>query len=151
MNELQGNLITETLRGRFTVLVHGCNCYGVMGAGLAKQVAEAFPEAQSADRATPVGMRGKLGTCSIGMARRDDRWISIVNAYTQLTYWGPQPRADYGALERAMRWVADAYRDRSIGVPLIGAGLGGLEEARVRVILNECFEGIDATLVIFKR
>lgn len=35
MNIIKGDLIALVLEGRFDVIVHGCNCMCVMGAGLA--------------------------------------------------------------------------------------------------------------------
>jgi hypothetical protein len=40
--EIQGNLITLALQGKFDVIVHGANCHSVMGAGLAPQMAKVF-------------------------------------------------------------------------------------------------------------
>ena len=38
MKIISGNLITLALEGHFDVIVHGCNCFGVMGAGIAAQM-----------------------------------------------------------------------------------------------------------------
>ena len=40
--EIKGDIIKEALSGKYDVVGHGCNCFCVMGAGLAPQMAEAF-------------------------------------------------------------------------------------------------------------
>ena len=42
MKIISGNLITLALEGHFDVIVHGCNCFGVMGAGIAAQMQTHF-------------------------------------------------------------------------------------------------------------
>jgi len=39
---VDGDLIKLALKGEFDVIVHGCNCFCQMGAGIAPQMAEAF-------------------------------------------------------------------------------------------------------------
>ena len=39
---VDGDLIKLALSGKFDVIVHGCNCFCTMGAGIAPQMAEAF-------------------------------------------------------------------------------------------------------------
>lgn len=41
-NEIDGNLITLALEGKFDIITHGCNCFCTMGAGIAPQIAKAF-------------------------------------------------------------------------------------------------------------
>ena len=42
INYVDGDLIKLAKQGRFDVIVHGCNCFCQMGAGIAPQMAEAF-------------------------------------------------------------------------------------------------------------
>jgi O-acetyl-ADP-ribose deacetylase (regulator of RNase III) len=42
INYVDGDLIKLALKGDFDVVVHGCNCFCQMGAGIAPQMAEAF-------------------------------------------------------------------------------------------------------------
>lgn len=53
--EVNGDLIKLALSGKFTAIAHGCNCYKTMGAGIAKQIAERFPNVFEADKATMLG------------------------------------------------------------------------------------------------
>lgn len=45
MKSIRGNLLALARSGRFDVIVHGCNCRHAMGAGIAKQIKDSFPEA----------------------------------------------------------------------------------------------------------
>ena len=40
INYVDGDLIKLAKQGRFDVIVHGCNCFCQMGAGIAPQMAE---------------------------------------------------------------------------------------------------------------
>lgn len=39
MKVITGNLIKLAINGDFDVIIHGCNCFCKMGAGIAKQIA----------------------------------------------------------------------------------------------------------------
>jgi O-acetyl-ADP-ribose deacetylase (regulator of RNase III) len=43
MKTIQGDLIRLAREGGFDLIVHGCNCFGTMGAGIAKGIKAAFP------------------------------------------------------------------------------------------------------------
>ena len=60
MKIITGDLISLALAGEFDVIVHGCNCFCVMGAGIAKQMFKTFPEALAVDRQTTKGDRAKF-------------------------------------------------------------------------------------------
>ncbi len=150
MKVVEGDLIELALAGEFDVVLHGANCQCTMGAGIAKSIKLAFPEAFEADRSTVKGDRAKLGTFSSAVVSRDGRELTIVNAYTQFDYRGPKVRVDYEAIRRAARAVRNEFDGKRIGYPRIGAGLGGGDWARIRAILDEELSGLDHTLVEFK-
>src|SRR5215207_8652603 len=94
-----------------------------MGAGTAKAIKAAFPAAYAADAATSKGSREKLGTCSF--AKISPNGVIVVNAYTQFDWRGKGTKVDYDAIRSCMRWVKAQFGGRRIGLPKIGAGLGG--------------------------
>ena len=143
MKETTGNLIDLAAGGRFDVIVHGCNCFGNMGGGIAREISRRYPAALEADRATPRGDRGKLGTTSTAAADG----FTIVNAYTQYDTTGPQPRVDYDAVGRAFAEVKQRFGGQRIGYPLIGCGLAGGDWAVVGEIIDRELDGEDHTLV----
>ncbi|MEM8848974.1 MAG: macro domain-containing protein [Pseudomonadota bacterium] len=149
MKVVQGDLIALALDGAFDVIVHGCNCHGTMGAGIAKAIAQTFPEAQAADRATPVGDRAKLGTISSAGVMRDGRRLTIVNAYTQFHWRGRGRKVDYGAIDACFGEIADRFPEAQIGYPLIGAGLADGDWDEIAPIIARRLAGMDHTLVRF--
>lgn len=78
MKEIDGDLIALAKEGRFEVIAHGCNCFCKMGAGIARGIKSAFPEAFETDKQTKKGDREKLGTCSAA----DLGKLKVVSAYT---------------------------------------------------------------------
>ena len=55
MKIIQGDLVAMAQQGQFDVIVHGCNCFCAMGAGIAKSIRRAFPQAYEADLKTRKG------------------------------------------------------------------------------------------------
>jgi O-acetyl-ADP-ribose deacetylase (regulator of RNase III) len=60
MKEIKGDLIALAKQGEFDVIAHGCNCFVKMGAGIAKSIRLAFPEAWYADKDTKAGDKKSL-------------------------------------------------------------------------------------------
>jgi O-acetyl-ADP-ribose deacetylase (regulator of RNase III) len=149
VNIVEGDLLKLATEGRFDVIVHGANCQCVMGAGIAKAIREAFPEAYEADLRTPKGDRSKLGTISFARVQCEGLPLWVVNAYTQLHYRGAGVRVDYDAVRSAMRQVKQQFGGKRIGYPKIGAGLARGNWERLARIIHEELEGEDHTLVEF--
>jgi len=143
MKEVKGNLIELAKNGEFDVIVHGCNCFCKMGAGLAKQIRANFPEAYKVDQQTKRGDYDKLGTCSVA----DCGCVVVVNAYTQFGYASYGRSVDYDAIRSCMKWIVKTYLDKKIGLPKIGAGLGGGDWNIIKKILEEEMGGMDVTVV----
>ncbi len=150
MKIIKGDLLALASEGRFDVIVHGANCQGVMGAGIAKSIREVFPEAYDADLQTTKGDRAKLGTISVARVVRDGRTLWIANAYTQLHYRGPGVRVEYDAVRSAMRRVKQQLAGKRIGYPRIGAGLARGDWTQLSRILDEELDGEDHTLVEYQ-
>jgi len=147
---IHGDLLHLALEGRFDVIVHGCNCMCVMGAGIAKQIRAQFPEAYEADLRTPKGVADKLGSISSAPVRRGDTTFHVVNAYTQFDWRGAGNKADYTAIRNAMKRVKDSFSGQRIGYPQIGAGLAGGDWSVISSIIEEELAGEDHTLVIYE-
>ena len=150
MKTIYGDLIHLANDGDFDIIVHGCNCFCTMGAGIAKVIKAAFPQAYEADLATPRGDRAKLGTCSFAEIERDGTPLIVVNAYTQFDWRGSGPKVDYDAVRSSMRWIKKHHTGKRIGLPKIGAGLAGGEWPTIAAILEEELGGENVTLVEFK-
>ena len=150
---IQGNLIQAFLKSEIEVLVHGCNCYCVMGAGIALQIKNQFPSVYDADcrtkflYSTPKDKLGKISYSSI--LRKDGSSGLVVNAYTQETYWDKKRKVSYEAISSSMREVCKLCPDYNvkIGMPFIGCGLGGANWKIVSNLINNVFE--DRTIYVY--
>ena len=98
MKVLHGDLLAMAAQ-EFDVIIHGCNCFCTMGAGIAKSVKQQFPAAYQADLMTHEGDPNKLGTYTSATVTcqknskdsKQPQELIIVNAYTQY-YWKPREK-----------------------------------------------------------
>lgn len=141
-----GNLIDDAKKGKFDVIVHGCNCHCVMGAGIAKAIKEAWPEAYAADLKTKKGDRSKMGTFSF--AEVDG--LTIVNLYTQFNYTRTKVDVEYDHMGEGFKRVKEAFSGKRIGLPLIGAGLADGNWGIIKELIGDAFHGEDVTVVVFR-
>ncbi len=149
MKTIQGDLLKLAQDGQFDVILHGCNCFCVMGAGIAQSVKQHFPEAFQADYRTEKGDRDKLGSYSSTLIEKDSSRFTLVNAYTQYHWRGQGNKADYDAIRSVFKAVRQEFSGQRIGYPLIGAGLAGGDWTIIKQIIDEELESEDHTLVKF--
>ncbi len=149
MKTVEGDLLTLALEGQFDVIVHGCNCFCTMGAGIARAIQEEFPEAYAADLVTIKGDRNKLGDFSFATVKRDGREITIVNGYTQFHFHGDSVLVDYHAVQNLCKKIRGLFSGKRIGYPKIGGGLAGGDWQKIASIIDQELAGEDHTLVIY--
>jgi O-acetyl-ADP-ribose deacetylase (regulator of RNase III) len=149
MKIVKGDLLKLAQEGQFDVIVHGCNCFNNMGAGIARSIKQEYPAAYKADQATTKGDQSKLGTYTAATIDKDGRSLVVVNAYTQYNFTGPMPRVDYDAMKSVFAALKRDFPGRRIGYPKIGAGLAGGDWNRISAIIDECLAGEDHTVVEF--
>jgi len=154
MNVVKGDLLQMGKDNEFDIIMHGCNCFCIMGGGIAAQISDQFPDARLADDETVRGDAGKLGTYTIGMHGR----LVILNCYTQFrTSAGAGDDVfEYTAFERVLDKISMRFGKWRIGLPLIGMGLAGGNPERI-VPMIERFaskverQGGSVTLVEWER
>ena len=149
MKIIEGDLIKLAIEGEFDVIIHGCNCFGSMGAGIAKSIKNTFPEAYEADLKTELGSRDKLGSISYVTVQRGENEITVVNGYTQYDAGGRGVLVDYFAVHSVMNEVKNRFSGKRIGYPMIGAGLASGDWDVISEIISGQLEGEDHTLVKF--
>lgn len=111
-----------------SVILHGCNIHGVMGAGIAAQIAKRYPCAYEVDQLCHEEGTNKLGNISLGFLK--DNKV-IVNLYQQTLSANKEERnlnfeALYRAMEKTREWLdgLDNKDDIILGFPLgLGSGL----------------------------
>jgi O-acetyl-ADP-ribose deacetylase (regulator of RNase III) len=119
---VKGDLLASNLE----VIAHGCNCRGVMGAGIAKQIRNTWPNVYEIYRLKYDTMGLELG--SILPVRTLDGRL-VINCMTQDGFGSNDTQhVVYDAIASCMVAIDDRARDwevTEIGMPRIGAGLGG--------------------------
>jgi O-acetyl-ADP-ribose deacetylase (regulator of RNase III) len=115
MKTIKGNLITLAEQGEFDVIIHGCNCFHAMGGGIAKQLADRYPEVAMVDKQTQCGDRNKLGTSTsvlveVNTTVNDNVFtnvFTVVNAYTQHMWSSGSDVFEYDAFGKFLSTVAN--------------------------------------------
>jgi O-acetyl-ADP-ribose deacetylase (regulator of RNase III) len=131
-------------------LGHGCNCQGSMGAGIATGFRDRYPEMfqEYRRRCKAKPREFNLGDCWLW---KEGASPAVFCLGTQEAVW--RARASYEAIETAlgrMRQQADDERIRSIAVPRIGAGYGGLSWKKVRAIIERVFADWKGMLYVYE-
>jgi O-acetyl-ADP-ribose deacetylase (regulator of RNase III) len=142
MNIVTGNLLTLAYEGEFDVIVQGCNCFNAMGGGIAREIAQRFPEAALEDKKTTKGDYDKLGNYT--RVEIDDFFV-IVNAYTQYAMSNGEDVFEYDAFKLILQKLARRYPTARFGFPLIGMGLANGNKTRIMGMLSEFSEKITET------
>lgn len=135
----QGNLLAE----KSGILVHGCNCQGKMGSGIALQFRQTYPQVYidytdewCKYRQEPQTLLGKVVYTKVSSK------LIIASAFTQL-YYGNDPSVvyvNYPAIETAFTDINKIALelDMSIKSPRIGAGLANGNWNTIMNILMKC-------------
>ena len=87
----QGNLFSV----KSGVIAHGCNCQGVMGSGVAKQVKELYPKAYEKYIEFCYASEEKLGKAQLVQVQPG---LYIANLFTQDFYGTDKRYVDYDAV-----------------------------------------------------
>lgn len=129
---------------------HGCNCQGSMGAGIAMGFKQRYPEMyeEYRRRCKAQPRQFNLGDAFLW---KEDNNPAVFNLGTQERNW--HARASYEAIELAlqnMKRQAQENSIRTIAMPRIGAGYGGLSWRKVRAIVERVFSEWSETLYVYE-
>jgi len=140
-----GDLFEQT---DLKALAHGCNCAGVMGAGIAVEFKKRYPNMFELYRVFCKGGAIVLGDC---LAWTDVPTETVIfNLMTQPSY---KSGAILSAIEKSaedMMYRAVDLGISKIGMPFIGCGLGGLSWEEVGPVFEKLSEKYSVTLVVVK-
>src|SRR5262245_28319764 len=161
---VSGDLFVNRVKAE--ALAHGCNCAGSMGAGIAVGFKERYPAmfeefkrrcSARAARCAPHSGRGAGGeqkppefTLGDVFFWREDGKPAVFNLGTQ-----PRPGrgATYPIVEAALaalRTAADEAGIRSIAMPRIAAGYGGLSWKKVKAQIEAAFADWSGVLYVYE-
>jgi O-acetyl-ADP-ribose deacetylase (regulator of RNase III) len=141
----------DLLKADAEALVNAVNCHGVMGRGIAAQFKQSFPANFTAyQQACKRGevQPGRMLIFDLGAERRP-RWI--VNFPTKRHWRGRSRLEDIESGLAAL--VADLLRlgIRSIAIPPLGCGLGGLRWSDVRPRIEGAMAALpDVRVLLFE-
>lgn len=148
---VHSDLLAALDAGQIQVVGHQVNCQGVMGAGLARQIRERYPQALSDYRAAHTSGRLILGAAVMSRVA-DQRWIAHLTG--QDRYGRDQQHTDYDALRRALSWVATRATKAglTIGLPYgIGCGLAGDHWPTVLELIEEVANRTQVEIILFQK
>ncbi|MFP2956980.1 macro domain-containing protein [Myxococcus sp. 1LA] len=140
---VSGDLLRQT---GLHALAHGCNCAGAMGKGIAVEFRARFPEMYEEYKKRCTAGRFNLGD----VFTWTEADVTVFNLGTQKTW---RTKADLQAIERALSSMVEQGEGLGIGrigLPRIGAGLGGLPWEPIRDLLLRIGEATRVTLIVFE-
>ena len=153
MNIRKGNMLDLLEAGAFEYGMHGCNCFHAMGGGIAGEIARRYPVVPAVDKKmTAHGDPRKLSTFTsakvtskaVILPAKGIPWsdkyemplapsvtyeeyplenhFTLINLYTQFT---PGPDFIPSIFPTAIRGINSNFKGKTIGIPLLGCGIGG--------------------------
>ena len=120
------------------MFAHGCNAYGVMGAGIARTIKTKFPNVYQTYREHYLenGLNpGDVVPAYMAETEEDER--IMLNLITQVA---PGPNAQFEFLLEAMQNAVDycaKLGEEHLSIPAIGCGIGGLDLLDLDQVLYE--------------
>lgn len=140
-----GNL----LDAKVDALVNPVNTVGVMGKGLALQFKKAFPANFRAYEAAAKAGALEIGKMFVFTSEAAPRYI--INFPTKRHWREPSTLAYVDSGLRDLLAVVRERDIRSLAVPALGAGLGGLAWSDVRPLIERAFAGMaDVNVLLFE-
>jgi O-acetyl-ADP-ribose deacetylase (regulator of RNase III) len=139
---VRGNLLDSDAEA----LVNAVNCVGVMGKGIALAFKKKFPDM----------FRDYAITCSTGKMRPGDAYAMrcgdkwIINAFTKAHWRDPSHLRDIELCARRLRLFVGPCGIKSIAIPALGCGNGGLKWEDVRPLLENALGDLKADVEIYE-
>jgi O-acetyl-ADP-ribose deacetylase (regulator of RNase III) len=131
-------------------LVNTVNCVGIMGRGIALQFKQAFPDnfkAYATACARKEVQPGRMFVFETGFLANPKY---IINFPTK-RHWRGKSRIE--DIEAGLKALVEEIRRRgirSIAVPPLGSGLGGLDWTEVRPLIEAALGGLDVQAIVFE-
>lgn len=138
----------DILKAKADALVNTVNCVGVMGRGIALQFKKAFPENFKAYELACKRGDVKPGTALTYDLGRLEQPHYVINVATK-KHWRGKSRMEY--VEAGIQALVDEVRRlglKSVAVPPLGSGLGGLDWSEVRPRIEQGFEELPEVQVL---
>lgn len=152
MKVINGDILTPNGdKNKIIIVCHQVNCMGVMGAGLALQIKNKFPDVyeQYKSRCKMI-KKGIGGLGDVQYCSTKSGYI-IANIFSQYNYGYKVCHTDYIALKNAFSYIAYCYPNAAIRIPYrIGCGLAGGDWNIVKKIIEESLIANNIDVEIWK-
>lgn len=142
----QGNL----LEARADALVNTVNTVGVMGKGIALMFKERFAE----------NFRRYAAACKANEVRTGTMFVTEVNELDGPRWVVNFPTKQHWRSGSRMEWIVDGLKDlrrflienqvKSVAIPPLGAGNGGLDWSDVRPQIEAALSDLDTEVIVFE-
>lgn len=140
----QGDLLKEEAEA----LVNTVNCVGVMGRGIALQFKKAFPDNFKAYELACKKKDVQPGRMFVFETEQLTKPYYIINFPTKRHWRGKSRMEDVEAGLKALVDTIHHYGIRSIAIPPLGSGLGGLNWVEVKERIKTALKPLDQVKVI---
>ena len=141
----------DILRADAEALVNTVNCVGIMGRGIALQFKNDFPENFKAYEAACAREEVQPGKMFVFETRTLTNPKFIINFPTKRHWRGKSRMEDIDSGLKALVEEIRTRGIRSIAIPPLGSGLGGLNWADVRPRIVEALRGLnDLQVIVFE-
>jgi len=133
LNVIEGNIFDCDAQA----IVNPVNCVGVMGKGLAAQFKKQWPQMFIDYKMACQDGRLKVGTVHLYALERTDGNLRYIINFPTKKHWKDQSELEdiYVGLY-ALKDIIEQYDLKSIAMPALGCGLGGLEWDRVKDLIE---------------
>lgn len=142
----QGNL----LEARVEALVNTVNTVGVMGKGIALMFKERFAE----------NFRLYAAACKAKKVRTGTMFVTEVNDFDGPRWIINFPTKEHWRGASRLEWITEGLQDlrrflienevKSVAIPPLGAGHGGLDWAEVRSRIEKTLADLDTEIIVFE-
>lgn len=144
--------VGDVLKSDERIVLHQVNCKGVMGAGIAKQIKEKYPEVYADYREFCLANNAMLrGMPLLGTIQDVDCWDgrTIVNLFAQDGYGYNNCQTNYEALKQCLQKVNDVCYGMTVAVPYkMSCELAGGDWNIVRKMIEDTL--VDCEVHIYK-
>lgn len=144
---LTGNILDS----KAEALINTVNTVGIMGKGIALQFKKAYPNNFKAYHQACKNEQVKIGKLFV---TKDDNLTSgekiIINFPTKKDWRKP---SEYEYIEKGLKDllnIIDIYNIKSIAIPPLGAGNGGLEWEKVKNIIFQYLNHLDIEILVYE-
>jgi O-acetyl-ADP-ribose deacetylase (regulator of RNase III) len=137
------HVVGDLLESDEFIIAHGCNTQGFMGAGIAKAVAEKYPQVYESYKWSCHYGHFRVGGLDVHHVLEGESTARFVLNLGTQEFTGAN--ASYWALTLAMgnafEW-ARKFGHKRIAIPRIGCGIGGLEWKTVEWVIDGIYQWV---------